>query len=152
MKSCLQLAAFTLMCTLLTACDKAGHSDYLQHPKELQVLVNQCQMNPPTSPEQALKCKDILYAAKEVLNLIDHMQSNPQQFGERLLRAQMQSAVLAQSLNDLDEKIKALQAQPGSDQQLQGLQDELHKQQAASQQILLQINHYLAVLGLGSPE
>lgn len=124
MKSGLQLIFFSWMLILLVSCDQhQDTSDYLQHPEHLLVLVRECQMNPPLTQEEAQKCKAVFYAGKEMATLVTEIQANPQQFGERMLRAQMQYA--AQTSED---------------------------KTAEAQQTLQKINHYLAVLGLASPE
>jgi len=136
MKLYLKLSLLLALLTSLTSCDLQNDpSSYLQNPKKLLVLVKQCQMNPPVTQVEAERCKEIFYASNQVAQVITKIQAGPEQFGEHILRTEMQYAVQMQKIAD---------SQANSP---------LVKQtKIEAEQTLRQINLYLAVVGLASPE
>jgi hypothetical protein len=80
-----------------------------QHPRELSQLIEQCQMSPPVMREQIQVCNNAFSAGKEIAGIIREIQANPQLFGEKILRAQMQYVSETEKHADTDEKLQSIQ-------------------------------------------
>lgn len=92
-----------LLLLMLSACEqrKYTYAYLMQHPTVLKRAVAACK---PESTAQTEQCEIVLYAAAQFTSLLNEQQSDPQAFGERLLRAQMLYAKANHGENLADEK------------------------------------------------
>jgi hypothetical protein len=85
-----------LMLLSVGACqakDTANLKIYLeQNPALLLEEVNACERNTNKTPPMVSRCEIVMTALKEIQALIDIQQRDPQTFGKRILRAQIDLA------------------------------------------------------------
>lgn len=104
---------FWLMLFMLGACQAAEPPNLkiylMQHPEVLLSEVNSCEKNINKSAIVENRCEIVMTALKEMQALIDVQQRDPQTFGMRILRAEID---LAQTGKGADE-VKILLAVVG---------------------------------------
>ncbi|VVC76239.1 hypothetical protein AQUSIP_15450 [Aquicella siphonis] len=138
---------------LLAGCkDKASYSYYMQHPAALKAAVTSCQSEYNKTADRAAECEIVLFAAENMISLINEQQENPEKFGQRILTAQMDYMVLKQRAAEADQSYQQLKNTHAPDARLRTAKDDLYKAKKACADKLEQIRILLAVVGMGSPD
>ncbi len=75
-----------LLALFLTACSSDTEEYYRLHPMKLQEALKNC----PQSAPQAMSCDTLAQLASQLNQLAYQLQSNPQGFGETILKSQEQ--------------------------------------------------------------
>lgn len=138
---------------LLNGCrDKKTYSYYMQHPAALSGAIARCQSEPEKTGDKAAECEIVMFAAENMISLINEQQDNPEKFGQRILDAQMAYSTLKQQADEASQSYQRLQMAHASDAQLRIAKDDLYKANKTCADKLEQIKTMLAVVGMGSPD
>ena len=125
---------FILLVLLLTACQshKFNYFYLMTHPKTLKQQVVYCR-DPHETPAKQAYCETVMYAAANFMSLTDEADAHPQQFGERILKAQEKMVQMASILNEV---------------QQQGIKEKIATAEKAYQEQQEEVATLLAVVGM----
>jgi hypothetical protein len=100
---------------LLASCNQPVTREYLlQHPKNLQKTLSDCQNNNTSTAA----CEMVFQLAEEFVKIANERGSNPEAFGKQILKTQEQVASLTEKLTQAKADYKKLRAANASDNDL----------------------------------
>ena len=136
----------------LLGCDeKHTYPYYMKHLDVLKKAMVECESQNEKSKQQALQCEMVMYAAGNIVSLINEQQSDPELFGQRVLTAQIENQQLKLNIVEIENKLNNLKRKQASSSEISSVQKELLKLKQASAKKSEEVKTLLAVLGLGSP-
>lgn len=96
------MAVYCCVC-LLTSCGQDFSNDYLlRHPDILKREIERCHADEAKTREVARRCEVVMSAAESFIKLLNEQQSNPEQFGIRIMETQTACANINSSSNAED--------------------------------------------------
>jgi len=121
----------------------------LSDEKAVRVVDDQFS-NPTLADEKTLQCKIVMQAFSRFLSLVKQKEENPEEFGERILQAEMALADTLEEIHHQEQQLKALQTH--SSDQLKKIQNKLEEMHAIYDIRESEIKTLLAVILESSPE
>ena len=126
------------------------YSQLMEQPALLKKEMEQCEKNPTLADEKTLQCKIVMQAFSRFLSLVKQKEENPEEFGERILQAEMALADTLEEIHHQEQQLKALQTH--SSDQLKKIQNKLEEMHAIYDIRESEIKTLLAVILESSPE
>lgn len=152
MKSSMKVVSLIVFSLMLSGCKNKNSLTYLmQHPHYVQEEIKKCQPGERLSQDKAHYCELVLYAAANLTSLINEMEDDPQAFGARILREQMEFAKTKAALDEVQANIALLKSQSIAPADLQKAQEQLASIKKSYHEQKRQITVLLAVVGVMSP-
>lgn len=150
----MRITLFTLVGTALicAGCDSASYTqqytvqDYLEHPSALEKQLDNCDANKASKSTQ---CNIAAQALTILQGYIKEMQTDPEQFGQKILDAEMAYAQLHDKLLQLQQDSGTLASQ-GADTSV--VNAAINQTAQAADQKRHEVKALLAVSGLSSPD
>lgn len=137
----------------LAGCQEKMTSTYLmQHPDELKQAITDCQAMNEKTKEQASQCETVMYAAANMLSIVNEQQENPEKFGQRIMETEGTYVKATDELREDQRALADLQAKKVSPAELTAAEDKMEKAKKAVDEKRDEVKVMLAVLGLSSPE
>jgi chromosome segregation ATPase len=138
---------------LLTGCNKQSNYSYLiKHPAELFQQYSDCQSAAEKSPERVAECQKISDAAIAIKTDIQHMQDDPEAFGQQILDNETAWMKTREELQQAQQSLQSLKTKNASAADINAavLKMNTIEQQCRKQDD--EIKMMLGAVGLYSPE
>ena len=137
----------------LTGCGKEDMPESLiQRPVRLLKAVGQCQVARNPSTERAAYCKMVLQTISSFMAVVAQQQLAPEEFGLRVLKAEMNYAVLSVELAQAKATLSSLNVEQASKSQVAKATKMLASLELKRQKLQHEIVMMLAAIGMISPE
>ncbi len=127
------------------------YSFLMQHPNALKKAVADCQ-EVNNSPEQSKQCEIVMFAAANMMSILNDQQANPEQFGQRVMDAEFACVKAKQELVAAQLALVDLQAKHASSADIKTAQDKVDQAKKTLDTQREQVKDMLAILGINSPE
>jgi predicted transcriptional regulator len=131
---------------LLSSCkdSKSTYEYLMQHPAFLQQELIRCQM----VVVQDEQCSLVKRASGDFATLMTELQTNQEQFGEKIMRAQLLQATSHQEIKEMKKKIAELSRDPAQSKQLDEAKMNLQKAEVVYQTQRSNAKILIAVVGM----
>jgi len=141
---------------MISACqERSGEKLYeflMVHPDQLRAEISDCQHVDPDTNELSPYCKTVMRAANDMMVMIDDQQKDPEAFGKKILRMQMEYAEAGNALQTERDKLQKLAADNASDKKIASLKSAITKLETKYNELGRENELYLNVVGFSSPE
>jgi len=149
----LQNILIILLPILLTGCKENLTYPYLmQHPQVLKNAVENCQATKEKSKEEASQCEIVMNAATNLMSVMNEMQENPEQFGQRVMDAENAYVKAKNELYLAQQELADLQKKQATPAGLKAAQDKIDNAKKGYEGKREEVKVMLAVIGINSPE
>lgn len=134
----------------LIACQEDLSYSYLvEHPTFLQMKVAECQTQQKTTDYAVKQCVAILTAAADVDALLNEQRANPQQFGFRIMIAEIDLVIAKRKLIDAKQSLKTMESSKVvSSAELVAKKKQIEHAQMHYQEISREVNKLLLVVSV----
>ena len=131
---------------LLSSCkdSKLTYAYLMQHPALMQQELIRCQM----VVVQDEQCSLVKRASSDFATLMTELQTNQEQFGEKIMRAQWLQATSHQEIIEIKKKIAELSQDPAQSKQLDEAKQNLQKAEVVYQTQRSNAKILIAVVGM----
>lgn len=123
----------------------------MQHPNVLKKELIKCQTDNSTQ-ETGKQCQVVISAAQNLMQLIDEQQTDPEKFGQKIMEIQNEYVASLAALKTQQEIVNALQQKNTTSADLQTARDKLQQIQADVENKQYELNVFMGIIGLNSPE
>lgn len=151
-----KLIAVIFVTVFLMGCQEQQltYSYLMQHPDIVKEKVEQCESQSfaEKSQEQIAQCKIVMNAATNLMSIMSTQQQDPEQFGQKILDAEMASAKAKQELIDAQKKLDAFKGKEAPSAELKAANEKLQQAHKNFQEKHDEVSVLLAVIGMSSPE
>lgn len=125
------------------------YTDLIEQPALLDQQIEQCETTHEATEEKAFQCSLVMQASTYFSSLVNQQKENPEQFGERILQAEMLVAEIEEELRNQEKQLKF---QNETQEQLKKTQSRLEETRALYEARVSEVKVLLAVIGKDSPE
>lgn len=151
----MQRTFLMLVCTiLLSGCQTDITYSYLMaHPREIRQAMDGCESSSSLSSERNAQCQVVFKAAADAQSLINDMLQDRQQFGQKILDAQMTCVTIKAQMKEAKQTLNQLKATNAEAQAIQSAEASFNAAQKRYQDQQVKIKSMIAIVGmLSSPE
>lgn len=148
-----KIIVVVLMLPIMCGCkEKLTYSYLIEHPAYLKTEFDRCQMMDDKKTNQSTQCDVVMKAADKLSIIVNEMQSDPEQFGEKIMASELDLVKVQDQLKTAQQSLETLKSQNASAAEIQSAQDKLTALQQECDDKHQAIKVMLAVVGLRSPE
>jgi hypothetical protein len=153
MKNVNKFLMSSLILIALSGCNKKLSYSYLmQHPDVLKQKIADCQSTDEKSKEEIKECEIVLYAAANMVSLINEQREDPEKFGLRILNIEIAYMKAKEELRIAQQAVIPLQHKKAMNEELQPANKALDQAQKSYLDKREELRVLLAVMGLNSPD
>jgi hypothetical protein len=153
MKKLLNSVLITVGCFSISACHADMTRTYLlTHPEQLKKEIEVCHEPGSQTAEHNNYCEMVMSAADQFIKMLNEQQRDPENFGMRVMDAQIACAGKKQALDDAQQHLDYLLEQRALPEEMNKATETVNKANADYLASKLQVEILQAVIGVNSPE
>jgi hypothetical protein len=153
MKKLLNSVLIIVVCFGISACHADRTRAYLlTHPEELKKEIEVCHEPGIQTAEHNHYCEMVMSAADSFIKMLNEQQRDPENFGMRVMDAQIACAGKKQALDDAQHHLDYLLKQRALPEEMNKATEAVNKANADYLDSKLQVEILQSVIGVNSPE